>query len=384
MKVGVNARFLTKPFSGIGNYTRSVFMALAKQNPHDKFILVAPQPCDLPMPKNVEIVALPEKFPGTSGMKKTFWEQVQVPRFFLKQKVDLAHFPYPCNPWFGFKKPVVVTVHDVIPWVLPAYRKSFSTRIYQDRCKNAVKKANIILTVSEASKKEISKICRVPLEKIFVTYNATARDFLIKAPSSESKNILDKYGIDQQIPYFLYVGGYDDRKNVRMIIDVFLDKIAPNHRINLVLAGGKTLNANLYESFDYLTKCQRGVSLQAQEGKIKVTGFVDELDLPVLYQSSFAFLNLSKMEGFNLPLVEAAVSGVPVIASDIPVHREIAGSYALFTNPDDGNALGDLMKKLITDSDFYQEAKSKINKYKCPYSWEKTAEEINRIYKKLI
>ena len=102
--------------------------------------------------------------------------------------------------------------------------------------------------------------------------------------------------------YFLYVGGYDERKNVEMLVKAYLSDIAPEYDVNLVLAGGKSLDDRLYESFDNLTNMKNSTSLTT-------TGFVDENDFPALYQSSFAFLNLSKKEGFNLPIIEALLSG---------------------------------------------------------------------------
>ena len=148
--------------------------------------------------QNLEIAVIPEKFPGTAGMKKTYWEQVQLPAFFKARKVEAAYFPYPSNPWKGFSKPVVVTVHDTIPWTMPEYRKSVSTRLYQDRCRNAVSKADRVITVSESSKFEIMECCGVSGEKISVVYNAPAPHFAARASLERKKIILKKYGIEEK------------------------------------------------------------------------------------------------------------------------------------------------------------------------------------------
>ena len=93
MIIGVNARFLTKPYTGIGQHTHNLFDELAKQNPNDEFILVTPEKPEgyehFDIYKNLEIVVLPEKMIGTAGMKKTYWEQVQVPNFLLKQGAEV-------------------------------------------------------------------------------------------------------------------------------------------------------------------------------------------------------------------------------------------------------------------------------------------------------
>lgn len=384
MKIGVNGRFLTKPFTGIGQYTRFLFEVLARQNLNDHFLIVAPQKFRSNFSRNVEIVILPERFAGSAGMKKTYWEQVQLPKFFRKHGVDLIHFPYPSNPWHGFKKPVIVTVHDTIPWMLKEYRRSVSTRLYQDRCRKAVKKAQHVITVSEASKKDVLTVCKVPPEKVTVIHNAPAPQFTVKISPSKKKEILKKYAIESTKPFFLYVGGYDDRKNVKMVVETFMQGVTNGIEANLVLAGGKAVNDLLYDSFDELIKHQNLSNFASKKGRVIVTGFVEEGDLPALYQSSFAFINLSRKEGFNLPLVEALVSGVPVIASDLSVHREVVGDYAMFCGVDDQGTLLGLMKNLLDNPLFYEQQKKKSENYDCPYSWELTAMRVRDVYRKFM
>jgi glycosyltransferase involved in cell wall biosynthesis len=388
MIIGVNARFLTKPYTGIGQHTRYLFNELAEKNPNDEFILVTPGKPEgaehFEMYKNLEIVVLPEKMIGTAGMKKTYWEQVQVPKYLLKRGATVIHFPYPSNPWWKFPKPVVVTVHDTIPWTMDSYRKSFLTRLYQDRCKNAVKKADYILTVSESTKKDVGEVCDVPMEKISVSYNGISHVFRERVGDEARGKILRKYNIDSSKPYFLYVGGYDERKNVEMLVKAYLSEIAPEYAVNLVLAGGKSLDDRLYESFDNLTKLKNNISLRAKKGNIVTIGFVDENDLPALYQSSFAFLNLSSHEGFNLPLLEALVSGTPVIVSDLPVHHEVAGDSAIYCHPDDQKCLTVHMKNMLDDPAYSQKQKQKAEGFLCPYTWAKTAEKVIAVYKKFL
>jgi glycosyltransferase involved in cell wall biosynthesis len=416
MKIAINGRFLIKPHTGIGVYTRQLFSALARQFPDSELVMFTPSDPGLSnppqavargevkftsnasaFPANVKIVVLPENFPGTGGMRKTYWEQVQVPAAMSKIGADIAHFPYPSNPWLskiarkiivdGDKIerkicPVVVTVHDVIPWTLPAYRKSVSTRLYQDRCMRAVARADGIVTVSEASKKEISRVCGISAKRIKVIPNAPPPAFFNKFSPHQILAIFKRYGISQSRPYFLYSGGYDARKNVGIIVKTWLKKIAPNFKVDLVLAGGKSHQTDLYSSYD-LTNFDLGHSLKSLKGKIILTGFVKDEDFPVLYQFCSAFINLSRSEGFNLPLLEAAVSGAPIVTSDIPVHREIAGSHAEFCHPDDVKKLGAIMEKFASDKSFLQSKKKMVKKYKCPYSWEKSAIMLMQLYKQL-
>jgi glycosyltransferase involved in cell wall biosynthesis len=388
MKIAINGRFLTRPHTGIGVYTKQLFSAFARENPDSEIVMITPAApsSELHLPSNVEIVTVPEKFPGTGGMKKTYWEQVQVPSAIAKSAPDLIHFPYPSNPWrrrSGARKaPVIVTVHDVIPWILPDYRRSVSTRLYQNRCMRAVAKADLVITVSQSSKKEIMRVCGVTADRIDVIPNAPAPAFFRKFTPPETARILRKYGINPDRPFFLYGGGYDPRKNVSVIVRTWLETIAPEYGIDLVLAGGKQHESVYYSSYD-LTNPDLQHSLRASKGKIVFTGFVSDEDFPALYQSCHAFLNLSRSEGFNLPLLEAGVSGAPAVASDIPVHREVAGAYAEFCPPDDPKALSDILKRLATDESFRQNKKESSQKYICPYTWEKSAQLLMQSYKRV-
>jgi len=389
MRIGINGRFLTKPYTGIGQHTKYLFEALAKLHPDVRLIMVTPE--ELPAPEttpaspfanlpNVNIHVLPESFPGSAGMKKTYWEQRQVPQFFKEQQVDLVHFPYPSNPWMGFGKPVCVTVHDTIPWESQAYRKSLTTRLYQDSCRFAVKKAGHVFAVSQASKNDVIRMCRVPEQKISISYNAPAPQFSqVYAPEQRAKT-LQKYGLDPARRYFFYVGGYDERKNVATLLKAYERFIGRYYDVDLVLAGGKAVNDPLYESFDNVLHQKHN----DRPGKIHTTGFVEEADLPALYQSAFVFINISEKEGCNLPLLEALNSGTPIITSDIPVHHEMVGSHALFVHPHDDERLGQLMDRFIREEQFYTAQKQNVENYRSPFSWERTAQKVFEEYERLI
>lgn len=309
---------------------------------------------------------------------------MQVPRFFKSAKVDAAHFPYPCNPWFKPPFRTVTTVHDTIPWTDLAYRKSFLTRLYQDRCKNAVKKADQVICVSESAKQEVVRVCKTDTQKITVIYNAVNESFRRPIAPEKRSLILKKYGIDPVKPFFLYVGGYDSRKNVNKTVKVFLSVTASRFEVDFVLAGGKCLDDKLYESYDYLTKLKNDTSVGTERGKLIMTGFVEESDLPALYQSAFTFLNLSKHEGFNLPLLEACANGLPAVVSDLPVHHEVAGETPVYCHPDDTDCLRLHLTKLLDNSAYYQKQKQKAENFVNKFSWKNSAEKLIGVYKSLL
>ena len=344
MKIAVNARFLDKPFTGIGQYTRHLFVELAKLMPESKFEMLVPDKVDIKLPKNMKQVVISEKRRGIAGVKKTWWEQVQLPEYIKKGDFDLVFFPYPANPWpkdFYRKGPkVVVTVHDCIPWVDKRYRRGLLSTLYHRRTRDAVKKADLVLTVSESSKKELKKVCKV--KKVEVIHNDSAPVYKKKRASKRGD-------------YLLYCGGYDVRKNVETLMREFKKVHQAHPDLRLVLAGGKVLNDKLYASYDELFG-----------DAVERTGFVDEKELAKLYAGCLAFVHLSDMEGFNLPVLEAASCGAPLILSDIGVHRELFGKAAQFF---DGELEANV-KKVLKDGEKWSKKSLKMAEN---FSWNKSA-----------
>lgn len=367
MKIGINARFLNRPFTGIFEQTKNLFGALARLDEKNKYLFVVPKEVDKDLqswfPDNVEILVLPEKSLGTAGMKKTWWEQIQLPEFFVKEGVKMAIFPYPSNPWTNdwYVKGVktIVCVHDCIPWTNANYRKGMLSKMYHHQSKKAVSLSDLVLTVSNFSKKEIREVCAVDNSKIKVVYNDADEIYKQKVGAMALK----KYGLKAK-KYFLYVGGYDERKNVDFLIKEFENFAKKNKDIFLVLAGGKLLDQKLYESFE-----------KKLSARVVKTGFLESDELAGLYKSCLAYVNMTKKEGFNIPLIEAANCGAPLILSDIEVHREVAGEAAIFVNFNRSGtllkAMGEIMKKKVRDELLKQS--SLLAK---KYSWQKSAKKL--------
>jgi len=381
MQIAVNARFFSRPYTGIGQYTKNLFSAMAELETSDYFLMITNKRMDFS--GNVNDVYIRELMAGTAGMKKTYWEQVQIPRFLNRVKPDIIHYPYPSNPWHRVKTPVAVTVHDAIPWLLPSYGRSTLRRMYQKKVKSALKKADLILTVSKCSKSDLVNATGLPEEKITVVYNAADPIFSRKLQKQELAATRDKYAMGNR-PFFLYAGGFDERKNVDFLVSCFTELVAPHVDADLVLVGGKYHESSLYSNLDNLTKAKTGHRFSSKKGKIVVTGFISENELAALYQSARAFINLSMMEGFNLPLIEAAVSKTPIIISDIPVHREIAGDLPIYVDTRDPKKIAETMIKMISDNEFHSILKQKSDAYICPYSWERAAKVTYKLYKSIL
>ncbi len=377
MKFGVNARLLAKPFTGIGQYTRYLFRELAMLDMKNEYILVVHQEVGKDLknffPKNVSIKVIPEIKRGSAGMKKTWWEQISIPEYFKKEKVDVAFFTYPSNPWTkdwyrknGIK--TVVTVHDSIPWKHEEYRRGFLSKMYHRQTRRAVGRADRVFTVSKSSKKDILKFCKVKSEDVKVVYNDVADEYKEKVDSGFLSLVLKKFDLKRG-RYFVYCGGFDDRKNVDKLVKEyfrFANKagLSKNELVPLVLVGGRLFDDDLYSSYDDFSG--EGV------GRVIKTGFVGERELAAFYTGALALVHLSKDEGFNIPVVEAANCGCPLILSDIDVHKEIAGKGARYVDYEKKGDCADEMLRML-DGGVRDDAVKAARMIAGDYLWERSA-----------
>lgn len=352
MKIVVNARWLSKPCTGIGQYTKNMMRELARIDAENEYVLLVPEEIKCDFPENVRVEVLEERRMGNAGMRKTWWEQIQVPDFMKKEKADLAFFTYPANPWTrDFDVRSVVVVHDCIPWMDKEYNKRLLSRAYNGQTRKAVKLADKVVTVSKDAAADIKKMCGVEAE---VIYNDADPVYKKKAVNLRA---LDKFEL-RAGEYFLYVGGYDPRKNVQFLLEEFVDFGMKK----LVLVGGKT--SDNCESFDF-----------ADRENVVKTGFLSEEELAGLYAGCLAFVNLSRKEGFNLPIVEAANCGAALMLSDIAVHREVAGDAAMFVKLEESETV-EGFKKMLKEQGDWADKSAKIAER---YSWEKSAKKLKDV-----
>lgn len=369
LKIGLNARFLTEPFTGIGQYTRHLVRAMAELAPEHDYFLFTPELVDLPLPSNCHQIRVAEKAYQSDSLRKAHWEQILLPAELEKHKIDLAHFLYPSNPNRKLSIPVVVTVHDVIPWRLKEYRKRWRSKLYHLHAKRALKKADHLLTVSDFSKSEIIDLFKIDVQKIAVTPLAP--------PPVEAELRLPDLPLRRH--YFLYVGGFDERKNVPRLMEAFQKHIAPVYPIDLILTGGKHRGLEALIHDRHCKKVADKYRLE-NKGKIIFTSPLDSHELMGLYQQALALVNVSHYEGFNLPLIEAMSAGIPVITSDLKVHREVTGGHALFVDPMNIDSIGNGLHQLVNDPLMQKELSRQGLSHSKNFSWEKTAKETLYVY----
>jgi glycosyltransferase involved in cell wall biosynthesis len=372
MKIGIDGR-AAKWYrgTGIGTYTYQLINSLNDTDKYNDYLLFMPESCDcnIQFGKNFNVKNISENSTGE------FWDEVNIPNILQDCDIEIYHVP---QNGVGLPKdkrcPMVITLHDVIPYKMPETVGPTYLKIFQEQMPDIISKCDGIITVSQYSKEDIVKTFNFPKEKIFVTYLAPEEIYKPLDKNISKALIKDFYSIDGD--YILYVGGFSPRKNILGLIEAF-SKLVTSYKsdIKLVIAGKKGKSYNLYRN--------RAEELHVED-KVIFPGFISLEHLPHLYSASSLFVYPSFYEGFGLPPVEAMACGVPVIASNMTSIPEIVGDSAILINPNDIEDLYNSMLKVLQDNKLSESLILKGFMRSSELSWKETARQTAIAYNKII
>ena len=199
-------------------------------------------------------------------------------------------------------------LHDLIPLLLADYRGGILNRLYTALVAFTTRRAASIITVSHASKRDIVAHLHVPEERVHVVYHGPNVE--MKANQTTQEQLRSKYNLPER--YFLYLGGFDVRKNLRAILTAYKHYLEHNGdpSIKLVIAGK-------LPQFDspFMPDPRRIAAELALNEQVHFCGWVDDQDKMLLYAGAIAYLFPSLYEGFGMMILEAQAAGVPLLTS---------------------------------------------------------------------
>lgn len=319
--------------------------------------------------KNFRTVAIP-------GGRKLRWTRWSLPGALPVEHwtgpLDVMHTPFHFVP--PCRAPFVVTILDTIIIHEPAMFTP-QLRYFNAQTFRRATKAAAIACISESTKKDVLAHTGVSEDKLKVVHIGVSGRFSgAPGAADEASRIRAKLGIKGD--YFLNLGVIQPRKNqVRLIkaYEIFRAQ-RPEDKTQLVLAGQKGW---ITDEFD------KAVAASPMKDDIIVTGLVDDCDVPALMRCAKAFVFPTLLEGFGLPALEAMASGVPLVASDIPVLREIAEGCAVFVDPlDERSIAAGLARAAADETAAGAMAARGLERARDPrFTWDRMAESYLEIYK---
>ncbi len=234
--------------------------------------------------------------------------------------------------------------------------------------KRSLKVAKKIIAVSHFTKSEILNHYKdTKSEKIEVIHNGY-NDEQYKHINNEKKikEVLHKYGID--VPYFLYVGRLERKKNTPNLLEAFsmLKEDYPSWPIHLSLVGSASYGYDevkfVIEDFDL-------------SPYLNIPGWIADEDMPYIYAGALAFIFPSKHEGFGIPVIEAMATGLPTAVSNLKVLKEVAQDASIYFDYNNPREIADLMIELYKNEDLRKDLAKKGLKRATNFSWQKSAKE---------
>lgn len=373
MRIGINASFLRKPDTGIGQVARGFVSELVKTHySKNEYFLYLEKDIDLKLPKNFhKRVFLPKFWKRDDLIRKIWWEKFLLPKYVRHNKCDVFVSLYQCPTVLPKNIRHKMLVHDLIPKIFPGYLDNWRKKFYFFLAQRAIRSADEIFAVSDWSKRDIHKYLKIPNEKIKVAYPSIGPEFFEKSTPEKDNKILEKYGIFGR--YVFYIGGFDFRKNMEGLFEAYAELIRREdaNDINLVLGG---------EDKSRFSKLFTDVNAKIEElglgGKVKMIGFVAQKDLPVLYRNCELYVLPSLYEGFGLMALEAMVSGAPTAVSKTSSLPEIGGDAVLYFNPHDTDEMARVMGKVLRNNKLRLHLSEKGRERAKKFSWKNFVETI--------
>ena len=384
MRIGINGTFWEKTTTGSGQYLRELLPAMACCNRDDDYVVVVPESestgAHLRVLEDISshTFLYPEQVAParySENLGKVWFEQQVFGRVCRRERVDLAHVPYFASPLFPATR-TVVTIHDLIPIVLPRYRGSLLVRLYTALVAASARRANAVIADSECSKRDIVQHLGIPAERVRVVYLAANARY---RPVADVAAVRAKYALPDK--YLLYLGGFDQRKNLRVIIEAFsLLHEFYQDGYRLALAGVSLGQDSAF--FPDPHRIAREVGLA--DDAIRYVGGAMEEDKPALYSSAAVFLYPSLYEGFGLQPLEAMACGTPVISSNASSLPEITGDAAMSIDPQSPIAWAEAMRAVLSDSARRDQMRERGFAQAAKFSWARAAEETLAVYRSVL
>jgi glycosyltransferase involved in cell wall biosynthesis len=365
MKIGFDAKRAFNNKTGLGNYSRFIIEALESYYTENQYVTYTPKLNDT-LFKHQNTKTPPHAF-------HSYWRSVGVVTDLKRDGIQLFHGLSNELPLGLAKANIrsVVTIHDLIfvryPHLYPAIDRFF----YYHKFKSACQNADVIVAVSEQTKRDIVAFFKVNPQKIKVVYQDCHEAFQRRVGEGQLLAVKQKYNLDR--PYMLSIGTIEERKNQLRLVQAFQEANLPE--ATLVLVGGATRYQRQIEGF---------IEQKNLQTQVKILNQVPFADLPALYQGANLFAYLSVFEGFGIPIVEALHSQVPVLAATGSCLEEAGGEGAIYVNPLKINEIADSLELIWNDTILQKKLTANGHRHVEQLASSKIAYDLMTIYKSLL
>jgi len=369
MRIGIDAHILGKGKGGVERVLHHIVRQVPTLMPDAEFVVFVNRhyKTEFAERSNVRYCRLPISEPIVQ-------RSLILPWLCRKQKLDLIHVQRAAPPCVQAR--MVVHTHDLLPLTAPADHAGFRDTIIRHSTSHSLRRADSVLTVSESVAAEIRSLFPETKEKLTAIANGVEAEFFHPKQINESRSPIHQR-LDLASDYVLYLGALMARKNLEVVVRGFREFLQ-NRPVNA--APVKLVLAGMSRSDEYVSRLKT-LAQTLIPGSVCFTGFITDGECLALLQHASAFLAPSRGEGFDLPALEAMASGIPIIASELPVHRELLGDDVLYFPHDDVGRLAMTLGQLLDDTVLHQTLATRGLRRVQQYSWAAMANRLATFYR---
>ncbi|MFO7807607.1 MAG: glycosyltransferase family 1 protein [Candidatus Moraniibacteriota bacterium] len=382
IKIGIDIRAIGCQRTGDETYTLNLVRALLEIDKENFYYLLTNTRDKKELSGIKKKITGSDSLPGNariisvSPSYKLLWTFLLLPYKAFKLNLDILHVQYIAPLFLPGKTKIVTTIHDISFVRYPQHIGKKDLLFLKTLIPLSIRRAFKVIAVSDFTRREIEDYYKKAAGKVVAVENGGAAEgFIQKAVNFTSKK--EK----TTSPYIFYIGTHQPRKNIPVLIRSFAE-LKKKHRDNdyiknlKLIIGGKRNGRNYDNKIEEaLEEVEKGISKD-----IVFPGYISQDELPAYYKGADCFVFPSLYEGFGLPLLEAMSAGTPVVCSDIPCFREVAGEAALFFDPNKGGDLPEKMFQVIIDQELKNKLIQKGKKRVKKFTWSKCAEETRDVY----
>jgi glycosyltransferase involved in cell wall biosynthesis len=353
---------------GIGSYERGLLAGFAELAAPPQVSLLLSAHAEPPAEVTSAVLPSARRIPVVHPTLQPIADTLFVANALRGVGADLYHaieFGQPVRT----RLPVVVTVHDLIPFVMPRdYPWVRRARLLGLRL---LSHADAVIAVSDATRRDILRFTKTSPTKVSVIPEGIDPAFR-PATAEAVQHLREQLHLDR--PFLLAVGTFDPRKRIALLADV-VRRVRSDHDVALVIAGDQ---GTFIESVT-AELARAGLAEHA-----RVIGHVTNDDLVSLYTAAEAFVFTSAYEGFGLPPLEAMACGTPAVVFDNSSIAEVSGGAACVVRDGDAAAMAAAVNRLLDDPEEHERRHSTGRAWVETFTWQRAAEMTFDVYRAVL